>query len=123
MNAIYTTAEAATTRAQVEALKDTSFAEAYVKLICMMHNRYPNAKVVMVIGDWIPSGTAWVIQRIANHYASKWGYRCVNLLDISGFQTYDKIPKESGCHPNEAGFEVMADYIYKQAGSYIDPKN
>lgn len=123
MNTIYTTAEAATTRAQVEALTDTSFAEAYVKLICMMHNRYPNAKVVMVIGDWIPSGTAWVIQRIANHYASKWGYRCVNLLDISGFQTYDKIPKESGCHPNEAGFEVMANYIYQQVGTYIDPAN
>ena len=123
MEAIYALADAATTRAQVEALKDTSFAEAYVKLLCLMHQQYPNAKVVMIIGDWIPSGTLWVIQRIANHYASKWGYRCVNLQDISGFQTYDAIPKESGCHPNEAGFEVMANYIYQKVGSYIDPAN
>ncbi|MBQ7342513.1 MAG: hypothetical protein IJW42_04575 [Alistipes sp.] len=121
--AVFAAADAETTWDGLLELNDTSFVEAYVKLLSMMHNKYPTAKVVMVIGDWIHAGTRQAILKIASHYGTKYGYKCVDLQEISPYASYDVIPKESGCHPNEAGFEVMANYIYQKAGSYIDPAN
>ena len=118
VRSICESAAALTTRAQLEALNDTTFVEAYVKLLCMMHEQYPNAKVVMIIGDKIHAGTSQAIQYIANYYESKWGYKCVNLLDAA----CGAIGKLSGdnTHPDEAGFETMASYIYQKVGDYID---
>ena len=101
------------------ALNDTSFVEAYTKLLSMMHFKYPNAKVVMIIGDKIHAGTSQAIQHIANYYGNKWGYKCVNLQDAA----CGAIGKLDGdtTHPSEAGFETMANYIYQKVGSYIDP--
>ena len=120
MAAVFAAADAVTTWDGLLTLNDTSFVEAYVKLLSMMHCKHPNAKVVMIIGDWIHAGTRQAILKIANHYGAKWGYKCVDLQDISPYGTKEVIPKEDGCHPNEAGFEVMANYIYQQVGSYID---
>jgi hypothetical protein len=114
-------AAALTTRDAILKLNDTTFVEAYIKLLCLMHQQYPKAKVVMVIGDKIHAGTRLAIQRIANNYASKWGYRCVNLQDAE----CGAIGKLDGdtTHPSEAGFETMASYIYTKVGAYIDPAN
>ena len=120
MAAVFAAADAVTTWDELLLLNDTSFVEAYVKLLSMMHCKHPNAKVVMIIGDWIHEGTRQAIHKIADHYGAKWGYKCVDLQDISPYGSYEVIPKEAGCHPNEAGFEVMANYIYQQVGSYID---
>ncbi len=123
MAAVFATVDAATTWDQLLALNDTSFVEAYAKLVAMMHFKHPSAKVVMLIGDWIHAGTRQAIHKIADHYGTKYGYKCVDFQNISPYGSYNVIPKESGCHPNEAGFEVMANYIYEQVGSYIDPAN
>ena len=120
MKVVFDEADAATTRAQIEAIDDTTFVYAYVKLLSLMHQQYPSAKVVMIIGDWIPAGTRQAILKIAAHYGTRYGYKCVDLQEISPYNSYNVIPKESGCHPNEAGFEVMANYIYEKVGSYID---
>ncbi len=120
MKALFDKADATTTYEQSQTLEETSFMEAYVKLLTMMHHRYPSAKVVMIIGDWIPAGTRQAILKAAAHYQTKYGYRCVDLQEISPYQTSAEIPKYSGCHPNEAGMTVMANYIYEQVGSYID---
>ena len=120
MKVVFDEADAATTRAQIEAIDDTTFVYAYVKLLSLMHQQYPSAKVVMIIGDWIPAGTRQAILKIAAHYGTRYGYKCVDLQEISPYGSYNVIPKESGCHPNEAGFEVMANYIYEKVGSYID---
>ena len=93
---------------------------AYIKLISLIHQQYPDAKVVMLIGDWLPAGARQTIHKIADHYGALYGYKCVDFQDIEQFEGTSVIPKETGCHPNEAGFEVMASYIYEQAGSYID---
>jgi lysophospholipase L1-like esterase len=114
-------AAALTTRDAILKLNDTTFVEAYIKLLCLMHQQYPNAKVVMVIGDKIHAGTRLAIQRIANNYASKWGYRCVNLQDTE-CGTIAKLDGDN-THPSEAGHETMAKYIYTKVGTYIDPAN
>lgn len=116
----FATAEAATSRSAIEALDDTCFVNAYIKLISLIHQQYPDAKVVMLIGDWLPAGARQTIHKIADHYGALYGYKCVDFQDIELFEGTSVIPKETGCHPNEAGFEVMASYIYEQVGSYID---
>ena len=120
MKVVFDEADAATTRAQIEAIDDTTFVYAYVKLLSLMHQQYPSAKVVMIIGDWIPAGTRQAILKIAAHHEARYGYKCVDLQEISPYGTSNVIPKEAGCHPNEEGFEVMANYIYQKVGSYID---
>ena len=123
LKTLFDTADAKTSYEQSKGLEDASFMEACVKLLTMMHHRYPSAKVVMIIGDWIPAGSRTAMLKVAAHYQTKYGYRCVDLQNISGYGTYDVIPKYDGCHPNEEGFEVMANYIYEQVGSYIDGNN
>uniref|UniRef100_UPI004057BC18 SGNH/GDSL hydrolase family protein n=1 Tax=Alistipes sp. TaxID=1872444 RepID=UPI004057BC18 len=123
LKAVFDKADAKTSYTEAQTLTDTSFIESCVKLLTMMHHRYPSAKVVMIIGDWIPQGTRQAMLKMAAHYETKYGYKCVDLQDISPFESNTIIPKYDGCHPNEAGFEVMANYIYKKVGSYIDGNN
>ncbi|MCF0174138.1 MAG: hypothetical protein HUJ95_02250, partial [Bacteroidales bacterium] len=122
--AVYAKVDGAATRADLEALPDQTFIEAYCKLLGLMHQQYPNAKVVMIIGDWIPSGAQKSLIKIQQHYGSLYGYKVVDLCTWSGYKTSTKIDKvEAGnCHPNSAGHKAMADYIFQQVGSYINTK-
>jgi len=121
MKVVFDKADAVTTYEESQKLTDTSFVEACVKLLTMMHHRYPSAKVVMIIGDWIPEGSRQAMLKMAAHYESKYGYKCVDLQNISPYESFAVIPKYDGsCHPEESGMEVMANYIYEQVGSYID---
>lgn len=122
MKVVFDDADNRKTRAEIEAMDDTTFVYAYVKLLSLMHEQYPSAKVVMLIGDWIPAGSRQAMLKIAAHYKAKYGYRCVDLQEISPYESSTVIPKYDGCHPNEKGFEVMASYIYEKVGSYIDNK-
>ena len=119
VKSVCATADAATSWDKLLALNDTSFVEAYTKLLSMMHYKHPNAKVVMIIGDKIHAGTRQAILKIAAHYGTKYGYKCVDLQDAA-CGAISKLDGDS-THPNEAGFETMANYIYKKVGSYIDP--
>lgn len=113
--AVYELAEAADTWEEIVALEDGYFIHAYVKLLNMIRFRYPDAKVVMIIGDSFTKRAQQAILKIAEHYGSLYGYKCVNFFGLS-----DKISKVSGVHPDDAGFTYMADIIYDQVGDYID---
>ena len=121
LKAVFDIADATTSYEESKAINDRSFVEACVKLLTMMHHRYPSAKVVMIIGDWIPSGSRQAMLKMAAHYETKYGYKCVDLQDISPYESFTVIPKyASTCHPSEAGMEVMANFIYQKVGDYID---
>ena len=113
--AVYNVAEAADTWEKIVALEDGYFIHAYVKLLNMIHFKYPDAKVVMIIGDSFTKRAQQAILKIADHYGSLYGYMCVNFFGLS-----DNISKVSGVHPDDAGFTYMADMIYEQVGGYID---
>lgn len=119
MKQVFDVADATTSYAAAQALNDTTFVEAYVKLLTMMHHRYPSAKVVMIIGDWIPQGTRQAILKMAAYYQTKYGYRCADLQEISP-EANNTIPKYSGSHPTKEGMEMMANFIYQKVGDYID---
>ncbi|MBE6251166.1 MAG: hypothetical protein E7111_05870 [Bacteroidales bacterium] len=123
MKTVFDLADATSTLAQAEALEDRYFIHAYVKLITLLHHKYPKAKVVMLIGDRMFTGAEAAMLSIAEHYKTLYGYRCVNFLDIQSYNGTDVITKVNNPHPDDNGFTVMADYIYKVVGSYIDPLN
>ncbi|MCF0175144.1 MAG: Ig-like domain-containing protein [Bacteroidales bacterium] len=117
---VFAVVDAAATRVQLEALPDTTFVEAYTKLIALIHQQYPSAKVVMLIGDYLPEGARQSVLKIAAHYNSLYGYRVVDFVASNGFQSSKYITKATGCHPDSNGFKWMADQIYKEVGSYIE---
>lgn len=116
--AVFDATDAAQTLEQVEALRDScSFTHAYVKLIAKVHCLYPNARVVMIIGDQLTKRAQQVLLEIAAHYGEKYGYKCVNF-----FGDGDNIEKilPNNAHPSAAGHTYMANKIYTEVGDYID---
>lgn len=115
MASIYATADAAKTRSAINALPDGTFCEAYVKLMCQIKERYPQCKVVCIIGDYLSQSIEQSILEIAGHYGAK----TVNLFRVNGFNDLGgyspstlsnlgrqpNMPKHdysgdvSGCHP------------------------
>lgn len=122
MKIVFDAAAAADTRVKAEALEDRYFVHAYVKLLTLIQRTHPEAKVVMLIGDRMFTGAEEAMLKIAGHFGELYGYKCVNFLDIQSYKGTDVITKVNGSHPDENGFEVMADYIYKIVGNYIDPQ-
>lgn len=136
MNAIFAKADAAKTRAEVNALPDGTFCEAYVKLLCQIRERYPKCKVVCIIGDYLNQAIEQSTIQIADHYGAK----CVNLFRVNGFNDLGgytpttltnkgrqpNMPKHdysgdlSGCHPGSKAMEFIANKIYTELGSWLE---
>lgn len=136
MNSIFTTADAAKTRTEVNALPDGTFCEAYAKLLCQIRERYPQCKVVCIIGDYLNQAIEQSILQIAEHYGAK----TVNLFRVNGFNdlggysassftnkgTQPNMPKHdysgevSGCHPASKGMEFIANKIYSELGPWLE---
>lgn len=119
-NTVFTRAEAASTWSEIQALEDRSFIHAYVKLLNMVHFKYPNAKVVMIIPDYITNQCWQSLKKIGDHYGQKYGYKYVDFYTDGN--SNPNISKVSGAHPDGAGFTYMANKIYQETGSYIDPE-
>lgn len=120
---LFTTADAATTRAQIEALNDTTFCEAYIKLVKLIKERNPNVKIVCVIGDYLGVGVQQATHKIAQHY----GARCVDLLAVNGFNDQTYMPKlyysasnTGQCHPNQQAMAFIAEKIYRELGAWLE---
>ena len=139
MEAMFAVGDAASTRAQVNALPDGSFCEAYIKLLCQIRERYPDCKVVCIIGDYLSISIEKSIQLIAEHYGAK----TVNLLRVNGFndlggyspetlsglgQPQPNMPKHDhtdlnsygGCHPGSEAMDFIATKIYNELGSWLE---
>lgn len=117
-NAVFDVADAAQTLEQIEALRDScSFVHAYVKLLTKIHFLYPDAKVVMIIGDQLTKRAGQVLLEIAAHYGERYGYKCVDFYGLAA--EIEKIAP-SNAHPSAAGHTYMANQIYEQTQDYID---
>ena len=128
LNGIYAKADAALTiedaaasRTAIEALAHNDFCSAYVKLLCLIKQQYPDAKIVCVIGDYLSTGIQKSIISIANHY----GARYVDLYAVNGFNDQTYMPKHdyngsSGCHPNAKAMEFISEKIYKELGAWLE---
>ena len=136
MTSIYATADAAKTRSAINALPDGSFCEAYVKLLCQIRERYPQCKVVCIIGDYLSQSIEQSIIEIAGHYGAK----TVNLFRVNGFNdlggyspstlsnkgSQPNMPKHDysgdvgGCHPGSQAMKFIAEKIYTELGTWLE---
>lgn len=122
LDAVFSRGDAAVTFSQAEALPANDFASAYVKLIRLLQVKYPGVKIVCIIGDYITEGIEGSILEIASHY----GARTVNLLRVNGFNDQTYMPKHdyngtTGCHPGVQAMAFIADKIYDELGSWLEP--
>lgn len=136
MQSIYATADAAKTRSAINALPDGTFCEAYVKLLCQIRERYPQCKVVCIIGDYLSQSIEESVLQIADHYGAK----TVNLFRVNGFNDLGgytpstlsnkgkqpNMPKHDysgdlgGCHPGSQAMKFIAEKIYAELGTWLE---
>lgn len=136
MKAIYDKADAAKTRSDINALPDGTFCEAYVKLLCQIRERYPQCKVVCIIGDYLSQSVEQSVIEIAGHYGAK----TVNLFRVNGFNDLGgyspetlvnkgkqpNMPKHDysgdvgGCHPGSQAMKFIAEKIYTELGAWLE---
>lgn len=120
---VFATADAASTRQEVNALPDASFCEAYAKLLCQIRERYPKCKVVCIIGDYLSEAVEQSILKAAAHYGAK----TVDLLQVNGFNDQTYMPKHdynpetgAGCHPSSEAMAFIAEKIYSELGTWLE---
>ena len=130
MDAVYSVADRAVGFEAIAALPDTTFCEAYCKLLRLLKNQYPSVKIVCITGDYYyTSAIPDAIIDMANHY----GARPVDLYSVNGFNAvtndpdWNPMPKhdynpstKKGCHPAEEGMEFIANKIYTELGSWLE---
>ena len=130
MDAVYSVADKAVGFDAIAALPDTTFCEAYCKLLRLVQNQYPSVKIVCITGDYYyTSAIPDAIVDMANHY----GARPVDLYSVNGFNavtndpSWNPMPKhdynpatKKGCHPAEEGMEFIANKIYTELGSWLE---
>ncbi|MCR5407744.1 MAG: hypothetical protein K6E61_01390 [Bacteroidales bacterium] len=115
LDALFNAADAATTVDAADALDGTTFCSAYIRLIRMIQARCgEEVKVVCLIGDYLKGGQQEAINLIAQHF----GNDKVRVADMLGANL--SIPKYSNPHPNAAGMEKIASFVYEKVGAWID---
>lgn len=114
LDALLAAADAASTVSAADALDGTTFCSAYIRLIRMIQVRHPSAKIVCVIGSYLRGGQCDAIKLIAQHF----GDDKVRYADIPGEGV--SISMYNNPHPNAAGMQTMASFIYSKVGSWID---
>jgi lysophospholipase L1-like esterase len=123
MKTLFDAADKAKNRAEIEALDDTNFCSAYIKLICLIKERNPKVKIVCIIGDYVGVGVQQATHKMAAHYGAK----VVDLLAVKGFNDQTYMPKldynpstGSGCHPSSKAMEFIANKIYSELGTWLE---
>ena len=122
---LFATADAATTREEIEALAYQDFCSAYVKLIRLIQQQYPKAKIVCIIGDHTSASIQQSIIAIANHYDN---VRYVDLFAVNGFNDQVYMPKhdytgsnlDGASHPGRKAMEFISEKIYNELGAWLE---
>jgi hypothetical protein len=122
---LFAAADAAKTRAEVEALNDTTFCEAYIKLIKLILERNPETKIVCLIGDYLGVGVQQATHKMAAHFPNN--CKCVDLRAVNGFNDQTYMPKlyysssnTNQCHPNQKAMAYIGEKIYKELGDWLE---
>lgn len=117
LNDVFRMANRAKTLEQAYALPGGTFCEAYVKLLRLCTIKYPDVKIVNIIGDWLCVGMEKSIVAISDNYSNT---RYVDFR-VNGKNDMVNIPKiGAGCHPNYVGMEYIARTIYSTVGEWLE---
>ena len=87
-----------------------NFRQSYIAVIKYIQGNWPDAKIIIILGDHVTGDFATSVVEIANHYN-------LPLVDFRVTETDDpdkQMTKYSGSHPDAAGMEYMAEKIYNE---------
>ena len=84
-----------------------NFRQSYIAVIKYIQAHWPEAKIIIILGDHVTGEFATSVKEIANYYE-------LPLIDFTGAEDSAKMTKYSGSHPNAAGMEFMAEKIYNE---------
>lgn len=87
-----------------------NFRQSYIAVIKYIQGNWPEAKIIIILGDHVTGDFATSVEEIANHYE-------LPLVDFRVTETDDpdkQMTKYSGSHPDAAGMEYMAEKIYNE---------
>lgn len=120
-DAVFATADAAGDYDAAAALPDTDFLSAYVKMLKLLREQYPEVKIVCIVGDYLSEGVEACILNAAEHYGAK----VVNLLRVNGFNDQTYMPKHDfngsgGCHPDARAMSFISNKIYTELGPWLE---
>ena len=85
------------------------FRDSYIAVIKAIQANYPQAKIIIILGDHVTGEYATSVEEIAKHYA-------IPYVDFRGDSN---VTKYSGSHPNYNGMKYMAKKIYEETQSYL----
>lgn len=101
-----------------------NYAAGTVAVLRDFHAKYPSAKVLMIVHDMMSDGYEDASMAIAAFMNAKGcDTKCVSLHERgtnNATNTIIGITKENGTHPNNAGCTNMANYIFEQAGAWME---
>ena len=106
--------------AAVNTLPDNYFVDAYIKLLTLIRIKYPQAKVVSIISEWLTKRTVDALKIILNHFNRTYGYNYINFWESEGYKSSTNITKISSAHPDVNGFNYIANKIYDTLSSYLN---
>ena len=84
-----------------------NFRQSYIAVIKYIQAHWPEAKIIIILGDHVTGEFATSVKEIAKYYE-------LPLIDFTGAEDSAKMTKYSGSHPNAAGMEFMAEKIYNE---------
>ena len=101
-----------------------NYSAGTVAVLRDFHEKFPEAKVLMIVHDMMSDGYASASLAITK-FLSRKGYdiRCVNLHQTgtnNQTNTAIGITKEGGTHPNSVGCTNLANYVWAQYGEWLE---
>ena len=85
------------------------FRDSYIAVIKAIQANYPEAKIIIILGDHVTGEYATSVEEIAKHYE----------IPYVDFRDDKNVTKYSGSHPNYNGMKYMAKKIYEETQDYL----
>ena len=85
------------------------FRDSYIAVIKAIQANYPEAKIIIILGDHVTGEYATSVEEIAKHYE----------IPYVDFRDDKNVTKYSGSHPNYNGMKYMAKKIYEETKAYL----
>jgi ribosomal protein L7Ae-like RNA K-turn-binding protein len=85
------------------------FRDSYIAVIKAIQANYPEAKIIIILGDHVTGEYATSVEDIAKHYE----------IPYVDFRDDKNVTKYSGSHPNYNGMKYMAKKIYEETQAYL----
>ena len=89
---------------------ESRFRDSYIAMIRTLQKTYPEAQLILIIGNYVKGDYGESIEKIAQFFD----------LPYVDFRGYDAIDNNGNCHPNANGMALMASKIYEETKDLVN---